>query len=171
MSTFKNSDPCTDIVLDLVAEHESAGNYDAVIGDVNASDDLAQYSLDDIYGLMADLLSDGQPSTAVGRYQIIRATLQAMQHLHGLAGSEKFTPELQDKLALWLLVGRGYARWWTGNMSDQALAHGLSMEWASLPDPLNGGRSHYDGVGPNHAGTSLAHVYDALRRARAAKPA
>lgn len=168
MSTYKDRDPATDILLDLIAEHESAGNYNAVIGDIRASDDLAQYSLDEIYDLMRDLLAEGQPSTAVGRYQIIRKTLQTLQASKKLSGSDLFTPELQDGMAVSLMVGRGYSRWWVGRMSDTDFAHGLSCEWASLPDPYMGGKSHYDRVGPNHAGTTLAHVYDGLRRARAA---
>jgi muramidase (phage lysozyme) len=169
MSTYRGRDDATDILLDLIAEHESRGNYNAVIGDINASDDLSRKTLAEIYGLMADLRAIGRPSTAVGRYQIIRKTLQTLQASKGLPDSAKFTPELQDGMAVSLMVGRGYSRWWTGAMSDQEFAHNLSMEWASLPDPDRGGASHYDGDGVNHAGTSLAHVYDGLARARAAK--
>jgi hypothetical protein len=176
MSTYAGKDSCTDILLDFIAggvpgnpSGESGGNYNAVIDDINASDDLAQYTLDQIYELMAELLAQGEPSTAVGRYQIIRKTLHSLQSSKRLPGSALFTPELQDQIALSLMVGRGYPRWWNGRMSDTDFAHGLSCEWASLPDPYLGGKSHYDGVGPNHAGTTLAHVYDALQRARAAQ--
>ena len=83
---------------------------------------------------------------------------------------DKFTPQLQDRLGLALLVGRGYQKWWTGAITDERFAHNISLEWASLPDPENGGKSHYDGVGPNHASTSLDAVLAMLARARAAKP-
>ena len=169
MSTLKDSDACTDIILDLIAEHESNGNYNAVIGNVHAANDLGLKRLHDIYDLMAALLSSGRPSTAVGRYQIIRRTLQALQAGLELSDDELFTPELQDKLAVRLLVGRGYPSWWRGSMTDEELAHGMSCEWASLPDPERGGKSHYDGVGPNHAGTTLAHVYERLAAARTAQ--
>ena len=171
MSTYAGKDACTDIVLDMISEHESAGNYNAVIGDVHASDDLGKYSVAGIYDLQAALLHEGRPSSAVGRYQIVRATLKNLQGILALDDAALFTPALQDRLAVQLMVGRGYRYWWRGQMNDVAFAHGLSCEWASLPDPSAGGKSHYDGVGPNHAGTTLAHVYDALRRARAAKPA
>lgn len=117
---------------------------------------------------MSHLLAAGRPSTAIGRYQIIRATMQTLQASKRLPGTALFTPELQDSMALSLMIGRGYSTWYTGRMSDADFAHRLSCEWASLPDPRAGGKSHYDGVGPNHAGTTLAHVYDALRRAKAA---
>lgn len=178
MSTYRETDPCTDIILDFIAggvpgnpSGESFGNYNAVIGNAHATDDLGQKTLDGIYTLMADLLEAGRPSTAVGRYQIIRKTLKALQTRKQLLGTALFTPKLQDSLAVALMVGRGYPLWWDGKMSDADFAHGLSCEWASLPDPRAGGRSHYDGVGSNHASTTLDHVYDALRRARAAQKA
>lgn len=173
MSTYKN-DPCTDLILDFIAggvpgnpSGESGGNYNAVIGEIHASDDLGKKALSEIYTLMAVLLARGRPSSAVGRYQIIRKTLATLQSSKGLGSDALFTPKLQDSLALSLMVGRGYQKWWAGQMSDADFAHGLSCEWASLPDPRNGGASHYDGVGPNHASTTLPHVMDMLSRARA----
>lgn len=169
MSTYAGKDNCTDIILDMISEQESAGNYNAVIGDAHSSNDLSTRTVAEIYDLMEDLLTYGQPSTAIGRYQIIRGTLQSLQESQSLADDALFTPELQDSLAVALMVGRGYSKWWTGDMSDEDFAGGLSCEWASLPDPQNGGKSHYDGVGPNRAGMSLQHVYGALARARAAQ--
>jgi conjugal transfer mating pair stabilization protein TraG len=175
MSTYKDKDSCTDIILDFIAggvpgnpSGESCGNYNAVIGDAYRSTDLSAYTLDDIYDLMDALLAEGQPSTAVGRYQIIRKTMQSLQTSKRLPDSTLFTPELQDQMAVSLMVGRGYAKWWVRRIGDEAFAHGLSCEWASLPDPYKHGKSHYDGVGPNHAGTTLAAVYAMLQRASAA---
>lgn len=167
MSTLKGSDPATDFLLDFIAEGESGGNYNAVIGDAKASDDLGAKSLAEIYTLMADLLTKGRPSTAVGRYQIIRSTLESLASKMSISPDTKFTPELQDRLGVQLMVGRGYSRWWTGGMTDEDFAHGLSMEWASLPDPENQGKSHYDGIGPNHASKTEAQVMTALSRTRA----
>lgn len=169
MSTYAGKDDCTDIILDLISEHESFGNYNAVIGDIRADDDLSQYTLNGIYDLMAKLLSEGQPSSAIGRYQIIRKTLQGLVASKNLPPDTLFTQKVQDSLAVSLLVLRGYMDWWDGKMTDEEFAHGLSCEWASLPDPDMDGKSHYDGVGPNHAGTTLKHVTDGLRRARMAQ--
>lgn len=176
MSSYAGSDGCTDIILDFIAgdvpgnpSGESCGNYNAVIGNAHATADLGALTLDDIYRLMANLLAAGKPSSAVGRYQIIRKTLKALQAGKKLPGTARFTPKLQDSLAVSLMVGRGYMQWWDGKLRDEDFAHGLSCEWASLPDPRMDGRSHYDGIGPNHAGTTLAAVYDMLKRARAAQ--
>jgi muramidase (phage lysozyme) len=166
---YKDTDRCTDIILDFIAQFESAGNYNAVIGNAHARDDLGARTIDQIYALMDQLREAGRPSTAVGRYQIIKQTLRTLQVRLNIAGSDRFTPELQDRLAVELLVDRGYQKWWTGAMTDERFAHAISLEWASLPDPDDGGKSHYDGVGPNHAGTSLHDVFKMLERARMAR--
>jgi hypothetical protein len=64
------------------------------------------------------------------------------------------------------LCQHDYRRWYKKEVDDERFAHNLSLEWASLPDPFLGGKSHYDGVGPNHAGTSLKVVYSMLEKAR-----
>jgi conjugal transfer mating pair stabilization protein TraG len=147
---------------------ESGGNYNAVIGDPRSSLDLGRLTLRDVYALMARLLAEGRPSTAVGRYQIVRETLRELQARKELPSSALFTPHLQDECALSLLMRRNYRDWWLGRIRDLEFAHDLACEWASLPDPENGGRSHYDRVGTNHAGTTLEAVWRMLAAARAA---
>jgi muramidase (phage lysozyme) len=177
MSTYRVTDPCTDAILDFIAggvpgnpSGESIGNYNAVIGNAHSKNDLSSYTINALYGLMATLVTH-QPSSAVGRYQIIHATMQKLVKAMGLdAAHVRYTPEMQDKMAVKLMTGRGYQSWWRGGMDDEEFAHGLSCEWASLPDPYNNGKSHYDGVGPNHSGTGLSEVYKMLAEARAKKP-
>ena len=175
-ASLKTTDPCTDIILDFIAggvpgnkRGESGGNYNAVIGEPNATDDLGKLTINQVYSLQDRLHAMGRPSTAVGRYQIIKPTLQALVHLHQIHPTSWFDPPMQDRLGMYLLIGRGYHLWWTGKMSAIGMAHGLSLEWASLPDPENGGKSHYDhDAAGNHASTKLATVYAMLKRARAA---
>jgi conjugal transfer mating pair stabilization protein TraG len=174
MSTFKGKDDCTDMILDQLASAiESGGNYNAVIGNARASDDLGLLSLAQIYELMERLVARGEPSSAIGRYQIIRATLENLQDELQLPDNTLFTPVLQDGLAVQLMVGRGYRSWWRDEINDASFAHGLSCEWASLPDPRKGGvgTSHYAGVGSNRAGMTLAHVYGVLKAARTVRDA
>lgn len=168
MSTYHPSDPCTDMILNFISVGESAGNYNAVIGDAHSQVDLSQMRITDIRNLQRQLVNNGQPSSAVGRYQIIEATLDTLCQELAIEDDELFTPTVQDQCALQLLIGRGYRSWWRGEVSNETFAHGLSCEWASLPDPRNGGKSHYDGVGQNHAGQTLETVYATLARAKAA---
>jgi muramidase (phage lysozyme) len=174
---FKDKDPCTDLILDFIAggvpgnrTGESIGNYNAVIGNARASDDLGKKNLTQIYALMQARRNAGMPSTAMGRYQIIRSTLEKLVADKNLPSDTLFTPALQDDLAWTLMVGRGYRRWWRGDMSDEEFASSLSCEWASLPDPDNDGKSHYDGDSAgNHASTTLDAVYAMLKAARMAQ--
>lgn len=174
MSSLTVADPASDIILNFIAGGvpgnmggESGGRYDAVIGDAHSTIDLAQLDLAGIYALMANLLRNGEPSTAIGRYQFIRATLQSLAKAIPL--STKFTPELQDKLAIELMnTACRYQAWRTSKIDDATFLHLLSTQWASLPDPQKGGKSHYDGVGPNHASTTLKACYAMLSAAREA---
>lgn len=110
-------------------------------------------------------------SSAIGRYQFIRATLAGLVKEMGLSGKERFDEDLQDRLAERLLQRRGLTRFIAGNLSREAFANNLAMEWASLPvvTPINGkdvGESYYAGDGLNYAlmkpGTILA-ALDALK--------
>ena len=183
MSTYAGKDDCTDMILDFIAGGlwgdkfgnpvgETNGNYNAYFGHVTGPYNFETYTLARIYAFQAQMLKNDGRSTAIGRYQFLRGTLQALATKLRLPASTLFTQELQDRLAVELLKGRAYQPWWRGAISDEEFAHYLSMEWASLPDPHNGGRSHYDGDrAGNHASTTVAHVLDMLKAARAAMPA
>lgn len=165
-------DPCTSTILSFIRgtpalPMEAAGNYNAVIGNAEATDDLAQKSLSEIYQLQEQLLAHNRPSSAVGAYQIIYSTLNTLAGKARLPpDTTMFTPPLQDSLAVSLLIQRGYSRWWRDKIDDEEFLSRLSCEWASLPDPYADGRSHYDNIGPNHAGCSLDTALDMLVAAR-----
>lgn len=188
MSTYAGIDNCTDIILDFIAGGtwgdalgnpigESNGNYNAYFGHLAGPYDFSRFTLTRIYEFQAGMLRTDPRSTAIGRYQFLRRTLQSLQRRRGLPSSTLFTPELQDILAVDLLIGRGYPAWWRGSLTDPEFAHNLALEWASLPDPRNYGKSAYDDDSAgNHASVPLDaigpdnDVYDMLRRARAARP-
>jgi muramidase (phage lysozyme) len=174
MSTYKGKDPATDLLLDFIAggvpgnqSGESGGNYGAYFGHVHSKVDFSTMTLNEVYAFQARMLQDDSRSTALGRYQFLRGTLQGLQVAHKLPGDTKLTNELQDRFGVSLMVGRGFSRWWREQISDEDLANGFSMEWASLPDPQNGGKSHYDNDSAgNHASTSLANFMAAIAKAK-----
>jgi len=170
----RTGDSVANLVLDFVAGGvpgnkvgESKGNYNAYFGHIDASEDLGLKTIADIYKKQNEMLKADPRSSAIGRYQVLRATLFDLQTKLKIPATALFTPEMQDRLALQLLVWRGYDEWKDSRITDEEFAHRLSMEWASLPDPDNDGRSHYEGdkVG-NHASTDLASVYAMLAKAR-----
>ena len=176
-AAYAKSDPATNHILDFIAggvptnEYgESAGNYDATFGDIDGSHygTLAEKTLSEIYYMQDEMLNSNGISTATGRYQALRGTLQEYQNRSGLSSSEKFTEAMQDDFGLTKMVDRGYQSWWSESISDDEFMSRLSCEWASLPDPYNGGKSHYDGDSAgNHASTTLEHFRAAVTEARA----
>ena len=171
MSTYRSTDRCTDIILDFISGPEGTGNnYNAYFGHGKSTrPSLVSMSLDQVYAFQYQMTGG---STAIGRYQILLATLQGLQGQLNLPDSAIFDEALQDRMAVALLVQRGYSAWWRGQISDSELAHRMSMEWASLPDPNRDGLSFYDKDSMNnHAGTTLDAVFAMLERARAAQQA
>lgn len=161
------SDPKANSLLDFISIRESEGNYNAYISHAGSTDDLSVKTISDIYDFQRQLINQGEPSSAVGRYQFVQRTLNGLVVQLGIPLQSPFTPKLQDQLAMSLLNARGYQNWLKGAITDEQFAHNLSCEWASLPDPFNGGKSHYDGVGPNHAGQTLATVFAILATTKA----
>lgn len=112
-------------------------------GDVILTD-MTLAEIDALQSAMLQHPTNSWNSSAIGRYQIVRTTLRALKQNLGLEDSAKFTPELQDRLAIELLNGRGYEQWKAGTISDKQFALNLSKEWASLPNPETGA-GYYSG--------------------------
>ncbi len=145
----------------LVRQAEAGGNYNAVYGRANSKYDLGQLTLDQVLGLQQEARRRGVKSTAIGAYQFLYKTLRGLKAETGLKGTEKFTPELQDKLFMALLNRRGLQAFRAGRISKRQFALSLSQEWAGLPNP-NTGRSFYAGDGLNASRVKTASVYRAL---------
>jgi hypothetical protein len=118
-------------------------------------------TLAEILTFQAGMISRGHESTAVGRYQIIKKTLEGLIAQGAANLNEKFSPGTQDKLAIALLNRRGYQRYLQGNMSADQFADRLAMEWASFP--VVSGQSYYRGVGSNKALVDRGTVISTLR--------
>jgi len=104
-------------------------------------------------------------SSAAGKYQFMKATLEDGIKVLGLTGDEKFTPQLQDQLAMVLFERRGLGKYLKGELSEHDFMLNLSQEWAALPDP-NTGRSFYDKDGTNKHGISTKEFRVAVRAAK-----
>lgn len=151
----------TGSIRQLILGAETDGDYNAVFGREPGSVNLANYTLDDILKQQERARSEGMASTAVGGYQFLYKTTRGLKESMGLTGKEKFTPELQDRMADTLLEQRGLSKFQSGQMSKRQFALRLSQEWAALPNP-NTGRSFYAGDGLNKSRTHVGNVYEAL---------
>jgi conjugal transfer mating pair stabilization protein TraG len=159
------SDGWSGALLDLIAAPESRGNYNAWYGD-SAQDrvDLADLTVDQVRDLQADLVRSNGGS-AIGRYQFLDDTLDGLVERMELSGNERFTPALQDRMALQLARDAGMDDWIGGRISDERFAENLSQVWAGRPrDGSN--ESYYEGIQGNRATVDWNIVIASLRGIR-----
>ena len=104
---------------------------------------------------------------AVGAYQFIPSTLKIAMDGAGLSEDTVFTPEVQDRLGLELLLGSKrpkLAAFIKGESDDiTAAMTDFAKEWASAPDPKTGESRYGSG---NKAKHSVEETRQALLRAR-----
>lgn len=144
-------------LLDLIAKAESTGNYDAHFGEAgNTNPRFTQMSVDEVLAWQKDFVRSGKPSSAVGRYQIIRGTLKGLKTKMKLEGTETYNATLQDKMALELLKQRGLEGYLLGIITVDAFIDEIAKEWAGLPNTSD--KSHYHRDGLNSAQIKLAEL-------------
>lgn len=177
----KTIPPAAARILDFIGNTEAPLGYDTIYG--NNQGKLPK----PVTKMTVDEVSTNQPiwtrrygSSATGRYQFMRATLNELKKELKLNGSEKFDADLQDRLGLHLLLRRGYAQWINGDISTDHFMLNLSKEWASFPVPftikggsrtVTRGQSYYAGDGLNKALITPESVEMVLRVAYAAERA
>lgn len=147
------SDPM-DKLLSLIAQAEAGSmGYDAVQygATVKPAKRPTQMTLGEIYQWID--ATPGQPH-AIGRYQFIPPTLRRVARIRGFGPETRFTPGVQDALALVLLNDAGFSQFQAGAMGRRQFMHNLSKIWAGLPLP--NGRSYYEGHAGNSATMSWA---------------
>lgn len=154
-------------VLDLIGRKESNGNYNAHFGKANQTDiDFTDMSIDEVLAWQGQFVKQGSPSSAVGKYQIIRKTMKSLKKSLGLSGKEKFDKAMQDRMAGALLDRRGYSKFLKGDITEEQFGNNLAKEWASFPviTGAKAGRSFYAGDGLNKALTGVEDVINAIGR-------
>lgn len=183
LSTFPElrGEPAALALLDLIGRKEAPGGYNQRFGEKPQGPfgtNLIGMTVDQVLALRPRHIK-GRNYSAAGRYQILKATLRDIKAGMGLSGSEKFDPEMQDRMAFWLLDDkRGYSRWKRGELTDVQFGNRIAMEWASFPVlvrtqgqnlTVSRGQSYYAGDGINKAYVKPEEVEAALA-ARSAQP-
>jgi muramidase (phage lysozyme) len=147
-------------ILNLVGQAESTNNYTAVYGGSNPR--LTSMTVDQVLALPAQPTAKaGVKSSAVGKYQIIKGTLEGLKKELGLKGDETFDEDLQDQLGVALLKRRGVDDFLSGKMTAEAFQANLAQEWAGIPKDKSG-LSAYDSDGVNKATVEPGAVLQAL---------
>jgi muramidase (phage lysozyme) len=148
-------------LLEYIGKKESNGNYNILVGG-KTEPNLTNMTIAQVLEYQRGMRQRGHESTAVGKYQIIRGTLESLIK-EGYAGpDDKFSSSVQDRLAVGLLKRRGLERYQSGKISKDQFADNLSKEWASLP--YNTGQSYYAGVGSNKSSGSRNDFMTAFAR-------
>lgn len=140
---------CTeDRVLDLVGRLEAPQGYDQVYSGVTVQPPrpITSMSVAEVLAWQQNAVRASSVSSAAGRYQIIRPTLQSLVEQGVVSPSARFDAATQDRLGRHLLRETGYR---AGDSSVET-ANRIARVWAALPD-LSTGRSAYEGVAGNHA--------------------
>ncbi len=134
---------------DLIASVEaSAAGYDSIQHGtrIQPAKLPTQMTIAEIYTWIKD--TPGQPH-AIGRYQIIPATLRRLVRKAEVSPFALYSPKVQDKLADILLEEAGYGALRSGDLSRTGFMNNLAKIWAGLPN--SSGKSHYHGYAGNKA--------------------
>ena len=149
-------------LLNLIARYESRGNYNVILGGKTVPE-LTKMTLNQVYDFQRSMVKGGKESSAVGRYQYIRSSLEMVANQLGLdPATTVFDPKTQDAIAIYDLRKRaGLDSWLAGQLSDEEFLNRVSKIWASIPTASGG--SFYAGVGSNKAGVSSQNALAALQ--------
>jgi muramidase (phage lysozyme) len=160
-------------LLNLIAQVESSGNYNAHYSNPrNNSIKFTDMSVAEVMKWQKDYVAKGNPSSAVGRYQIINTTLEGLVSELSIKSTQKFDPPTQDKMAIALLERRGAEQYVNNELSKEEFAANLAKEWAALPKVIgdNPEQSYYAGDGLNKSHIKPEKVLWAIEPIEAVKP-
>jgi muramidase (phage lysozyme) len=160
-------------LLNTIATGESAGNYNAYFGHSgNATVRFTDMSVEQVMQWQRSYVAQGSISSAVGRYQIIRPTLDRLVTQQHIDLQAKFDAGLQDRLAIALMERRGALSYAENKLTQAQFAANLAKEWASLPKVIgpDPAASYYSGDGVNESRVSIGDVYSAIGKLKLGQP-
>jgi len=132
--------------------------------------DISKMTIGEIKSYQALPKSDKNRLMAVGKYQMIPATLQEGVTALGIGDNEKFTPELQEKLFSKYLLDKKRPKIsaYIKGKSDDAVGAGIAAaaEWRSIADPRTGKTYADKGAVGNKASISSATFKAAMDASR-----
>ena len=152
-------------LLETIAKGESSGNYNAYYGNAgNQALHFTDMSVAQVMQWQDDYVRQGNPSSAVGRYQIVRPTLAGLVRQLNIDPQARYDEAMQDRLAIALLERRGSIAYVEKQLTREQFATSLSQEWAALPKAMgtNPEQSYYAGDGLNQSRIRLEDVFAAL---------
>lgn len=163
-------------LLDVIGNAESSGYNTVYSGSkIKPYKAITTMTVQEVLDWQRDSVSAGSASSAAGRYQFIRGTLNELVGKGIVAATDIFSPANQDKLARELLRQRGFNNYLKGTKSEAEMAKGIAQVWASMPvinriqgqkRIVNPGESYYAGDGLNKSLINVETFIAALRQAK-----
>lgn len=156
-------------LLDTIAKGESRGSYNAYFGNAsNTEIDFTSMTVGNLLRWQEEYVKSGSPSSAVGKYQIIRPTLVSLVDELKIENGALFDSALQDRMAIALLERRGSLKYVENKISREQFAANLAQEWAALPKVIgeDSGKSYYASDGLNQAHIDVDEVLGAVDQIR-----
>ena len=137
-------------MLDLIGSLEAPEGYDQVYGGVKLAPPrpITSMTVQEVMTWQRQATKTAV-SSAAGRYQVIRETLNGVVKQGVVSLNERYTPAVQDRIGAYLLAQTGYR---DGDSSNKVLNR-VSDVWAALPrvSGAGAGVSTYEGYAGNHA--------------------
>lgn len=152
-------------LLSLIADAESKGNYNAHFGDAsNSSVEFTSMTIAEVLDWQSDFVKKGNPSNAVGRYQIVDTTLSGLVAKNDIDKNKLYDEKMQDLLAVKLLERRGSVEYVNKQLSRDEFAANIAKEWASLPKVVGDSPedSYYQSDGLNRSLVKVEEVLNAI---------
>lgn len=120
-------------LLDFISAYESGGNYNAIYGNANQSKvDYTKLTLREVLAISREHWKN-TGSSAIWRYQFITSTLRTCMKATWLTENDRFNPENQDKMWLYLLKTAWLDWFKEWKVSVASFQLNLSKIWAALP--------------------------------------
>jgi len=144
-------------VLDLIAQPESSGRYDAIYPN-KVRPDITSMTLNELFRDMRRRIKK-YGGSASGRYQYIYETLRGLVRQMGLDPDKTvFNKETQDEIALYHLKNQHRLdKFLNGQITSAKFLKLLAGTWAGLPEP-DTNMSRYQGVGDNKSNVDATDV-------------
>ena len=124
-------------ILDLIARFESRGSYTAVYSSSD-NKDLTSYTIAEVIEYGNTILKT-KGASPLGRYQITHSTLKDAASKAGISLTEKFSPEIQDKLCIQIMKTKGADpyKFYAGGISAEKCISSWSTGWSTWPSNPN----------------------------------
>lgn len=130
------SSPALDAIKASFSKGESGNNYNRLVnktGDSSAHEaPLTNMTVREVLAYQGGMKAAGHPTTAAGKYQIVRGTLQGLVDNGVLKLDDKFDEASQEKAATALMEGRGLRDYLEGRKPLSWFMDNLSKEWEIL---------------------------------------